>query len=191
MSTLDDTPLTNLALNASGQIRVRLVQVLTQHQVMIQAYAYAIVRDHHLAEDVYQEVAAIVAGRADTVPEDDGVLPWLREITRRKALELRRRSRRIGILLSDEVIDALAPAFEQTASETGADLRQAMADCVDKLPPEARTVVEGRYGSDRSCEELAEEIGRSVQGVYGMLKRLRLALARCVQQNVGRRVEAL
>ncbi len=191
MSTLDDTPLTTVALNPSGRIRLRLVQVLTQHQLMIQAYAFAIVRDHHLAEDVYQEVAAIVAGRADRLPDDEGVLPWLREITRRKALELRRRSRRAGILLSDEVIDALSPAFEQTAGEGGAELRQAMADCVDKLPPEARTVVEGRYGADRSCEDLAEEIGRSVQGVYGMLKRLRLTLARCVQQNLGRRVEAL
>lgn len=192
MSTpFDTTPLTNVPLSASGAYRVRVVQVLTQYQSMIQAYAYAIVRDHHLAEDVYQEVATIVASRSDGLPEGEGVVPWLREIARRKALELRRRSKRIGLLLSDEVIEAIGPAFEAAADDAGAELRSAMALCVEKLPPEARTVVQGRYGSDRSCEELAEEIGRSVQGVYGMLKRLRLALSRCVQQSLGRPVESL
>ena len=190
-SDFDTTPLTNAQLSASGAYRVRVVGILTQYQSMIQAYAYAIVRDHHLAEDVYQEVATIVASRSDGLPDDDGLLPWLREIARRKALELRRKSRRVGLLLSDEVIEAIGPAFEAAAEDDGVELRSAMAHCVEKLPPEARTVVEGRYGSDRSCEDLAAEIGRSVQGVYGMLKRLRQALSRCVQQNLGRPVESL
>lgn len=191
MSTPFESAAPGDALSASGAYRVRLIQVLTQYQSMIQAYAYAIVRDHHLAEDVYQEVATIVASRSDGLPEGEGVVPWLREIARRKALELRRKAKRVGILLSDEVLEAIGPAFEATADDDGVELRSAMAICVEKLPPEARIVVEGRYGSERSCEELAEEIGRSVQGVYGLLKRLRQTLSRCVQQNLGRPVEAL
>jgi RNA polymerase sigma-70 factor (ECF subfamily) len=66
-----------------------------------------------------------------------------------------------------------------------------MASCGEKLPDEARAVITGRYGEDLSCEQLAEQVGRSVQGVYSMLKRLRVSLARCVQQRLGRPVESL
>lgn len=173
---------------SSAGFRVQVVQVLTRHQMMITSYAYAMTGDHHLAEDVYQEVATIVAQR-DELPPGEEVIPWLREITRRKALELRRRSRRVGMLLSSEVLEVMAPHFEEDDGTSGAaELRSAMAQCVDKLGSEQRTVVEGRYASGLSCEDIADQVGRSVQGVYSMLKRLRAILARCVQQNLGRSV---
>src|SRR6185503_3185251 len=74
--------------------RIQLVQAVTRHQSMIQAYAYAIVRDFHAAEDVSHEVAVIVAERWESVPSGDDLVPWLRETTRRKALEAHRKLRR-------------------------------------------------------------------------------------------------
>lgn len=188
---LDDEDGMRSGLSVSGRVRIRVVQVLAGYQMMIQAYAYAIVRDYHLAEDVYQEVAVIVAERAHELPPDDQLTPWLREITRRKALEIRRKARKVGLLLSEEVIEVLAPAFEAGEEDSMSALRDAMANCLESLPAEARHVVIGRYGSDRSCDELASEIGRSVQGIYGMLKRLRLKLSQCVERRMGRSVGVL
>lgn len=168
----------------SGRIRLDMVHLLTSQQQMIQGYAYAITRDHHLAEDTYQEVAAIVAAAWSAVPGGEEALPWLREVTRRKALELGRRKRRMPAL-SEEILSAMAECFTDGDQDDERDLRRAMAACVDKLPPEARTVIDGRYRDDLSCEEIAERAGRSVQGVYALLKRLRVSLSRCVQQAVG------
>src|SRR5436190_18736060 len=83
--------------------RIQLVQAVTRHQSMIQAYAYAIVRDFHAAEDVFQEVAVIVAERWESVPAGDGLVPWLREATRRKAREALRTKRRHASAAPDEV----------------------------------------------------------------------------------------
>ena len=165
--------------NHPASTRLELVRVLTRQQPFILAYAYAIVRDHHLAEDVYQEVALILAEEWESVPA--GVpQPWLKELVRRKALELGRRSRRHA-LLSPEAISALGEVFP-TAEDGGGDedLRRAMADCLGKLPAEARTVLDGRYRDGESCEAIAARVGRSVQGVYAVLKRVRVALADCV-----------
>lgn len=164
--------------------RVQLVHVLTQHQSMIQAYAYAIVRDFHLAEDVYQDVATILAERWETLPQGDGLLPWLRETTRRKALEARRRSRRMPVALSEEVLERLETHFPSREPEgpRQEDLRDMMARCVEKLERTARWVVRTRYGEGKSCEEIAQELGRTVQGVYGIVKRARLALAECADR---------
>ncbi len=157
--------------------RLGLVQALTLEQGFIQAYAYAIVRDLHLAEDVYQEVAVILAQNWARVPP--GLpRPWLKEVVRRKSLEVARRSRR-HVLFSDETLELLAGAFDQLPAEDR-QLREALADCVDKLPPSIRAVLESRYREDRSCDDIAARLGRSVQGVYAVLKRARATLADCI-----------
>ncbi len=106
--------------------RVRVVQLLSQYQVMIQAQARTICGDWQLAEDVYQEVAMILAKDPDAVPEDDGVIPWIREVTRRKSLEWARKHRRISLSLinsqSNTVVDAYAEMtddFTVSAQELG------------------------------------------------------------------------
>lgn len=170
---------------ASARQRVRLVQVLAAHQVMILAYARAIVRDLHLAEDVYQEVAVVLAQDPARMPaEADGLAFWLREITRRKALELLRKARRACPLDAD-VLELVAGAFDPTPSDELGDLRAAMADCLDRLPAGSRAIVAGRYRDDLSCEAIAARVGRSVQGVYAVLKRVRLTLQECVERGLG------
>lgn len=160
--------------------RLDLVRLLTRHQAFILAYAHAIVRDHHLAEDTYQEVGLILARDWERLPA--GVpLPWLKELVRRKALEVGRRARRHA-LFSSETLEALGEAFPASDEDGDEGLRSAMADCVRKLPEAIRAVVEARYRDGSSCEDIAVAAGRSVQGVYALLKRARQALAACVGQ---------
>jgi RNA polymerase sigma-70 factor (ECF subfamily) len=169
----------------SARHRVLLVQVLARHQVMILAYARAIVRDLHLAEDVYQEVALILARDPARMPaEEAGLAPWLREITRRKALELLRKAHR-ACALDDEVLELVAGAFEPTPPDALGDLRAAMAGCLERLPADSRAIVTGRYADDLTCEDIAARAGRSVQGVYAVLKRMRLALQECVERTLA------
>ncbi len=159
--------------------RLELVRLLTRNQSFILAYAYAIVRDHHLVEDVYQEVAAVLAADWDDLPVGEGLHPWLKQVVRRKSLEIGRKARR-HILLSPEALASVAGAFgEQAVQDTA--LRTAMAQCVEKLGGDARQVVESRYRDCLSCETIAGRIGRSVQSVYAILKRARVALAACVR----------
>ncbi len=169
---------------ASGRSRLDLVQTLSREQGFILAYAYAIVRDHHGAEDVYQDVALTLARDWDRVPA--GIpRPWLKELVRRKALEAARRLRR-HVLLGDAALVGIADAIEQ-ADPAGAGmgaLRAALARCLDKLPAETRSVIEGRYRDEATCEAIAARVGRTVSGVYALLKRSRVMLATCIERAV-------
>src|SRR4029079_1723810 len=102
-----------------------------RHQSMIQAYAYAIVRDFHAAEDVYQEVAVIVAERWESVPSGERLVPWLRETTRRKALEALRKLRRASAALSDGVLEKLGESFRPAGPRP--DLKDAVASGHSRL----------------------------------------------------------
>ncbi len=169
-----------------AELRIQAVAFLARHQRMVQAYAYSIVNDFHLAEDVYQEVSMIVASKWEEIPEGDAREYWLKEVIRRKALELRRRHRQRESLLSAEALEQVATAFPADA-ESGAigDLREAMARCLGRLGGDARTVVEARYAEDLDCATIAERVKRPIASVYTILKRARVALAECVERAHG------
>ncbi len=170
---------------ASVQQRVRLVQVLTRHQVMITAYARAITGDAQLAEDVYQEVAVILAQDPTRIPAvEDEVAVWLRSVTRRKALEVGRLARRTP-RLADDVLDLVGSHFDTAPQDGLATLREAMVSCLSSLPQDQRRIIDGRYRDDLTCEDIAARVGRSVQGVYAVLKRVRVALQDCVERRLG------
>jgi len=165
-----------------SDLRDLAMRVAIEHRRMIEAHAYAITRDFHLVDDVYQEVALLVVGRWDRLPAGAGVIPWLKEITRRKALELARKQSRLSRWLSDEALQHVEAALPVPAEHSLAD---AMLRCVEKLPADARNAILGRYGENLAVEEIARRIGRTVQGSYALLKRARLSLEECVNRARG------
>jgi RNA polymerase sigma-70 factor, ECF subfamily len=170
--------------------RIELVQELARHQGLIQAYAYAIVRDFHIAEDVYQDVALILAERWAELPRGDELKPWLRETTRRKALEARRKHQKTGPVLSEEVLVLVGGHFGDTPAmererQRSHDLSAAMAHCLSQIHEAPREVLEARYGRSRSCEQIAAEMGRTIQSIYALIKRARVSLAECVDRRLN------
>jgi RNA polymerase sigma-70 factor (ECF subfamily) len=168
--------------------RVELVQALARVEPAVRAYAYAILRDFHLAEDAAQEVALVAAERWESLPRGEAFRGWALEAARRKALELRRkaaqarrRDQAAGADLAEATWEALAPRF--AAAPT--DLAGALRECLDRLPPHAVEMVRSRYGDNRPCEEIAGRLRRTVQSVYAILKRARLALVACVDRRVA------
>jgi RNA polymerase sigma factor (sigma-70 family) len=165
--------------------RIQLVQALTRHHTLIQSYAYAITRDLHLSEDVFQDVAIVVAECWEDLPTGESLVPWLRETTRRKALEALRKQRRAAPLLPEALLAKLEDSFvqEEAQDDSFRDLQAALARCLGKLARVARSVVEARWGEGLSCLEIGARIGRSVQGVYAITKRSRFVLTQCLDRT--------
>jgi RNA polymerase sigma-70 factor (ECF subfamily) len=165
--------------------QVELVRLLSRHQRAIYAYAHSILHDFHLTEDVYQEVAVIVAGAWPEIPPEKALKPWLMEITRRKALETRRKSRRLARVLPSDVLDQVETEFarEPVEEDGRQDLRDSLAACMAKLGELGRKVVQARYGAGLSCQDIAAKLSKSVQSIYAILKRSRLSLTECVERR--------
>ncbi len=157
----------------------RAMELALVNRRMIEAYAFAITRDFHLADDIYQEVALVLMSQRDGLPASDGFMPWLKEVIRRKSRELLRKQGRMSRMLSSEALDQVAVAYPV---ETENGLSEAMASCVDKLSGDARAGVMARYVERLDVPTIAQRIGRTVQGAYAVLKRARLALEDCVER---------
>ena len=53
--------------------------------------------------------------------------------------------------------------------------------CLNKLPVEQRSIVEGYYYRREGIEKLAEHSGRTVVAAYKTLQRIRQALQTCIE----------
>ena len=67
-----------------------------------------------------------------------------------------------------------------------ASARKALRECVEKLSPYARQLIQMRYVDDLSGQEVAERLNRSPNTVYVALSRTYRHLAGCVERRLAR-----
>ena len=58
--------------------------------------------------------------------------------------------------------------------------------CLEQLPPRSRRLIVLRYdGNVAGVDKLAGMFGRSVQGIYAQIKRIKQALRQCVRRRLA------
>jgi RNA polymerase sigma-70 factor (ECF subfamily) len=157
-----------------------------QHRATLYGYIFACVRNHADAEDILQTVSVAVTESIDQLVSEDGFLPWAREIARRRILAHRRTAQRERPC-DPELVRRLAEAAERVEERQPGSVRQAaLKACLDQLPPRSRRLIVQRYdGSAGGADRLSHLFGRSVQGIYAQLKRIKQALRRCVERRLA------
>ncbi|MBN1672685.1 MAG: sigma-70 family RNA polymerase sigma factor [Kiritimatiellae bacterium] len=161
---------------------------LVRHRRALFAYIFTILRDHHLSEDVFQEVSLVLVNRYTEREDVRNFWSLAREIARRTARAAQRRATREPVLLSDEAMEALDRGFEQIGDEVD-DRKAALHACVDRLPKNWRQIVRLRYWRGLSVSFVAEELGRSVNTISVTLNRIRSRLADCVNAQLRKTAE--
>lgn len=157
---------------------------LMRHRSSLYGYLFTCVRDSHLAEDLLQEVAQIAIESISELRDPDRFANWLFGIARRRVLLHARKAERERILPVD-LIEVMASDVEEIDNRYQMERKEALRDCLKHLPDRSREIIMQRYdGSVGRVDELADRIGRTVQATYGILKRLRLKLADCVQHKL-------
>jgi RNA polymerase sigma-70 factor (ECF subfamily) len=110
--------------------------------------------DHHLAEDLTQEVLATVYRKLDELRDPTTFLAWVRAIARNRMRSRMRRMRFTEVLDDDavECRDAMSRVYDQ-------DLRRLVFEEVRRLAPSARRMLELRLLEERAPAEVATMLG--------------------------------
>lgn len=164
-----------------------LVRVFLAEQDGLYAYIAALAGDPAVAEEVFQEVGLSVmreAGRG-TVPDDAAA--WLRGLARNRVMDhFRIQARRRGRERSfDELAAVIDDAFVERADEPAfdvADVRR-LRECLQRLAPRARSLVELRYRRGLDNPGIAKAVGWSVDAVKVALSKARRALGECLART--------
>ncbi len=102
-------------------------------------------------------------------------------------LAYRRRSKRTrSEHLSDVLLERLSEESESAVREQRWERREkALQECVTKLSPEHREILELRYREEASIEGISRRTERTEGAVYRLLSRLRKNLYLCVEKQLG------
>jgi RNA polymerase sigma-70 factor (ECF subfamily) len=161
-----------------------LVILLLRERVKLLAYIRAIVRDNHLAEDVFQEVAVLAVRKRDEIRDRRHFLGWMRVAARHRALKLVRRQNQY-LFMDEELLEHLDEQWAEHDPSSDSDLVEALRHCVERLSPHSRQLVKLRYADGISGLRLAEVVDRNLNAVYVALSRIHRSLADCIRQRLA------
>jgi RNA polymerase sigma-70 factor (ECF subfamily) len=159
-----------------------LIILLLRERVKLLAYIRAIVRDDHLAEDIYQDVAVLAVRKRDEIRDGRHFLAWMRLTARHRALKLMRQNNHY-ILMDEVLLDRMEEIWAEHDPSPATDLVEALRHCLERLSPNARELVKLRYQDGISGSRLAEVVDRQLNTVYVALSRIHRSLGDCIRQR--------
>ncbi|QNN25231.1 sigma-70 family RNA polymerase sigma factor [Planctomycetales bacterium ZRK34] len=162
----------------------QVVRQLLVERDKLFAYIWAIVRDDHLAEDVFQDVSLLAMKKADEIDGPDHLPHWLRATARHRALYAIRQ-RGGAPILDDNLLDQMESDWRQFDPFAADDMTDALRHCLSRLSPDARRLIEMRYRESIKPAGIAQRLGRKVTTVYVTLTRAHRSLGDCIRHRLA------
>lgn len=176
-----------LAQGGDQQAFARLIQ---QTSNMVSSIAFAIVKDIDNSEDVAQQVYIGAWQQLSSLQNSASILPWLRQMTRYKALNFLR-DHKVKQKVNGQQADELLAQFCDPDSDLEGRLQRQqqsiiLADFVQKLPEESREIVLLYYREEQSSQQVARLLEQSEANVRKKLSRVRQLLQQQILAKHGR-----
>jgi RNA polymerase sigma-70 factor (ECF subfamily) len=165
------------------------LSLLTSHQSTLYAFLSALLGRAEGVQDVLQETNLALFAKAAEYDVQRPFLPWAMRFARFQAMAWRKRQSRDRLVLDDGLFDVFADRLTQDAVVSNRRL-DALEACMEKLPEAARDLVDARYLRSASVQEIARNLGRSVNVVSVCLFRIRKTLFDCVSASLAGEGEA-
>jgi len=163
----------------------KVLRLLLEDRSKLLAFIRAIVRDEHVAEDVFQNVSIAAMKKCADIESADHFPGWVRQAARFEALHELRRRDVAPVMLDASLLDLLEGSWAEIEDYNAADRSEALQKCVKQLSPYARKLITLRYASGKSGQKLADALGRNINTVYVALSRTHRTLAECIRRRLG------
>lgn len=165
-------------------IDAQFVTLLAQHEPTIRGYLRALLPSAMDVDAVMPEVALVAWRKFQELADHEAFGRWACVIARYEVLRYRRDKARDRFVLDEELLARIA---EEGLSEISGREQQmvALERCLDKLSLPRRQLVLGCYTPGSSIREIAARSGQSEEGLYQLLRRIRLKLKDCVETTLN------
>ncbi len=186
VTKLNDQELINQYI--SGNDRAFEV-LLVRHKQKIYTSIYLFVKDHALAEDIFQEVFIKIIDtlRKGKYNHEGKFVQWAMRISYNMCVDYFRRSKRRPKVSPTEAFDIfdVLPVKEDNAEQTiiRSQTHDKVRKLVDMLPPEQREVVILRHYADMSFKEIAQLTRVSINTALGRMRYALINIRKMVEEK--------
>ena len=157
------------------------VRLLAQHEKDIYRYVLSLVFNPSAVDDIIQEVAVALWKKFDQYDPERPFVPWACRFAYFQVLKHRSKIGKSRLVFSDKLVEMLSEDFEGEQKLLVAR-RRALEGCVGALSNEDRELVDLRYNSTSTIQELAKVRATSTHKLYHALDRIRGLLLVCAQK---------
>src|SRR5689334_23247231 len=165
--------------NAAQQ---RFLSLFLRSEREIFRYVAALVPNVADAEDIVQQTAIALWEKFDAYDPAQPFTPWACRFALNKTKQWIERRQRWQALLQGGLAEELAQRREELLPDIERRLKH-LEGCLEQLPVEQRSMVEGYYYRREGIEKVAEASGRTVAATYKTLQRIRQALQACIENS--------
>ena len=163
------------------------LRLFLQNERRLYAYIFALLPNRADADDVLQETSMTMWDRFEADAPPTEFAAWGKRIAYHKVLDFYKKSQRAQARLSLIFLKRIAETATGQADELQLDARRdALTECVEKLPDRDRELLTHRFADGATTQSASQQTGRSVDAVYKALAKLREALFQCVQNTLTR-----
>ncbi|MBL9212224.1 MAG: sigma-70 family RNA polymerase sigma factor [Opitutaceae bacterium] len=161
------------------------VRLFVAHEGRLRAFIRALLPTWADVDEVMQETSLVAWRKFPRFERGTNFLAWVATIARFEALDHLRRRGREQLVFSDVVADLLTEEAAQEA-DTIERQRRALDRCLAKLGDPQRELLLLSYQPGARLHEVATRAGRTVQGHYKAVQRLRARLLECIEGELKR-----
>ena len=159
------------------------MDLLARHQSQLFGYIFALVQNLADAEDLYQQTSIVLWQKFDTFETGTDFVSWSCQTAQFQVLNFLRVKRRSRVCFSDDLVETFAVS-QRDRSDISVARRSALRYCLALLKASDRHLIELCYGGAKTIKAAAKTLGRSADGVYKSLNRIRAGLMQCINQRL-------
>jgi len=161
-----------------------ITEYLLQNRMMLTSYLYAVTRNFHLSEDVFQEVCVKAVSQEDHFKSREHLLMWFRVTGRNCAIDMIRTREGRYVGLSEEMLGLVEANWDRSDDLSREALLKTLEECMTRLTPRNMRIVKLRYFENRSGREVAELMGQKLESAYQAIGRIHRSLGECISQKL-------
>jgi RNA polymerase sigma-70 factor (ECF subfamily) len=169
----------------TAQHHDQFLRLFAQHEAALRTFVRSIVPSLADTSEIMQDAAVILWQKFDEFDATRDFRKWAFGVARYEALAYLRDRARDRHLFDDALVHRLADDAA-AADQRHEAQREALDQCLRKLPATQREMVLTAYTKGTRMDELAAERGRTAMSLYKMLHRIRQSLLECVRRTVAR-----
>jgi len=167
-----------------------ILKVLMQSRERVSAAAWMVVRDTHVAEDIFQATVLKAVTKDVQFEVNAALLSWAFITARRQGLDWVRKHQKESVGIDPEILELLEEDWQSEKPGAAGGRIDALRDCVEALPEKSKGLLRLRYFDGFSCGEIAGRVDARLNAIYKRLSRLHEALRECVELKLTREADA-
>jgi RNA polymerase sigma-70 factor (ECF subfamily) len=158
-----------------------ILRFLMQSRERISAAAWLVVKDAHVAEDIFQNTVLKAVTKDVSFEAEAALFSWAFITARRDSLNWFRKHRRESVGVDEDILTLIHQDWQNDHLNPKGNRFELLRDCMEELPQKSEKILRLRYFEGLSCGEIADSISITLDAVYKRISRIQNSLRKCVE----------